>query len=285
MEIQSVRSQEYRWSAKAAAAAVGTVLVTVGLGAQTFEPAKDGTLVDGGVYGPQDGVPDSWDWSFNESGYEGSITRVTTENPVDSRVVWEYDLSSLTISPPVSATLHVTLRGAPIFPFPDSEVRVYSYPADLQETTADFAAGPALLQGSVVVTAFQAPTPYAIDVSQAVNSALNQGTPAAAFRFQIDADAVDERGQAFIDALDSDPATKPALVIETGPATPGDVDEDGDVDLDDYLFPPSFPTCMTGPAEVAGAECLVFDFDSDTDVDEVDFAVFQSAFTGPSSQK
>jgi len=63
----------------------------------TFFPVADGTIVDGGAYGAFDGVPDVADWEFANTGYQGAIT-LTTESPassMDSRVVWEYNLTSL----------------------------------------------------------------------------------------------------------------------------------------------------------------------------------------------
>ena len=62
---------------------------------------------------------------------------------------------------------------------------------------------------------------------------------------------------------------------------PGDLDGDGDIDLDDAAV---FTDCMAGPdaspkpaSEGVGQDhCLVaFDFDEDSDVDLEDFGVFQ----------
>jgi hypothetical protein len=64
----------------------------------------------------------------------------------------------------------------------------------------------------------------------------------------------------------------------TCPRDKGDVDVDGDVDLDDY---PLWGDCMTGPhTEWLEPGCQVFDFNGDGDVDLRDFAAFQRAFTG-----
>ncbi|MFH0980218.1 MAG: hypothetical protein V2A79_01600, partial [Planctomycetota bacterium] len=185
--------------------------------ATTVYPVKDGTLVDGGTYGPFDGVADGADWTFNQSSYEGSIT-LTTETPetsLEHRLVWEYNLSSVTIGPWVSATLTFTLRGAPIWPFPDVDVHIYSYPADLVESLGDFAAAPATLQGQVAVAPFQSPTVYVLDVSVVVSTALRTGSDKVAFRFQVDPDTSNPTNQAFMDALDTTPATKPYLTINT----------------------------------------------------------------------
>jgi hypothetical protein len=59
------------------------------------------------------------------------------------------------------------------------------------------------------------------------------------------------------------------------PAAPGDMDIDGDVDLDDCRI---FVCCMTGPALTASPPaCCRGDFDGDADVDLRDFARLQMA--------
>ena len=69
--------------------------------------------------------------------------------------------------------------------------------------------------------------------------------------------------------------------------TPGDFDEDGDVDLDDYEV---FADCMEGPGVlpsptlpgVTPQQCLAaFDFDADADVDLEDAGGFTASYTGP----
>jgi hypothetical protein len=75
-----------------------------------------------------------------------------------------------------------------------------------------------------------------------------------------------------------------SFVLHLGPpAVPGDMDGDGDVDLDDHA---SFVECLAGP-EVAPSpgepltaeECLtVFDFDEGGDVDLRDYSVFIESF-------
>ena len=65
----------------------------------------------------------------------------------------------------------------------------------------------------------------------------------------------------------------------------GDYDSDEDVDRRDFYF---FHECLTnarlgingGPGENAGPGCRFADFDADSDVDLVDVAAFQNAFTG-----
>lgn len=247
---------------------------------QVIRPVKDGTIVDGGVHGPFDGVPDFADWYFNQSSFEGSITlsRGDGGTGLDHRVVWEYNLSTVTIDPPVTATLTVTIRGARIFPLPDVDVHVYAYPADLQERLADFDAGPTSLQGSITIRPYQDPREYTLDVSGVVNTALSSGDDRVAFRFQIDPNTREDTNQAFIDAIDSDPTTKPFLTITEAAAYPGDHDADGDVDNADYL---AFSDCLSDPDVAAGPGCSGFDFDNDRDVDYFDYAAFASYFTGP----
>jgi hypothetical protein len=247
--------------------------------AQVIRPAKDGTIVDGGVYGDFDGVPDAADWYFNESSYEGSITlsRGDAATGWEHRVVWEYSLSTVSLEPPVRATLSVTIRPARIFPHPDVDVHVYSYPADLQETLADFNSGPTQLQGIITAVPYEDPAEHYIDVSQVVNAALSGGQSGVAFRFQVDPSTPEPASQAFIDSVDSDPTTKPFLTITESSEIPGDYDADGDVDDADYS---TFTICMDGPGQAPGASCSFFDFDNDQDVDNKDFATFSGYFTG-----
>lgn len=54
---------------------------------------------------------------------------------------------------------------------------------------------------------------------------------------------------------------------------PGDFDDDGDIDLDDFAH---WEDCMTGPDNgPCDDQCSAFDFDDDTDVDMKDFAALQ----------
>ena len=57
----------------------------------------------------------------------------------------------------------------------------------------------------------------------------------------------------------------------------GDVDEDGDVDLADYI---AMLDCLAGPDAPLTAGCEVFDLDGDNDTDLADLLAFQAAFTG-----
>ncbi|MCP4251746.1 MAG: hypothetical protein GY778_32340 [bacterium] len=86
---------------------------------------------------------------------------------------------------------------------------------------------------------------------------------------------------------------KPQLMIDTiysllaGMPLPGDVDNDGDVDLDDYTI---CADCLAGPGNppspslpgVTAQDCLdAFDYEPDGDVDLANFAYLAAAFTGP----
>ena len=261
---------------------LGVVLTGAAGAATTVRPTKDGTLADGGIYGPFDHVADNADWYFNASSYEGSITlAIETPPSLEHRVVWEYSLSTITLQPPVTARLYFTIRGAPVYPRPDTVVHVYSYPSDLLETLADFSSGPAVLQGSVTLAAYQDPTVFSLDVSTVVSDSLQTNSDKVAFRFQVDPGTANPTNQAFMDATDTDPTTKPYLVIDTAPRTPGDANGDGQVNLSDL---PIFSACMSGPAStVPPTGCTLpqfdaADLDNDNDVDADDFAQFQGLF-------
>jgi len=62
--------------------------------------------------------------------------------------------------------------------------------------------------------------------------------------------------------------------------TPGDFDDDGDVDLNDFA---RFQNCFTGEGPRGmDAPCTFFDADpADGDVDAANFAVFAGALSGP----
>lgn len=242
-------------------------------------PGADGTLADGLPYGPYDGTADDWDWTFNESGYEGAITLTCEreESCLETRVVWEYDLTRIRSIPPLQAGLTFTLRGPSIFPFPDSIVHVYAYPADGREASTDYSAGPAIYLGYVRLRAYEDPREYTLNVSAIANEVVQFGNDRLALRFQIDPDTPEDRQQAFIDALDSEPESKPYLTLDE--AMPGDRDRDGEIDLADFA---SLPDCLTGPAaSTIDLPCLPLDFDGDSDIDLVDVAAFQTAFGGP----
>ena len=57
----------------------------------------------------------------------------------------------------------------------------------------------------------------------------------------------------------------------------GDLDDDGDVDLEDFAI---LHRCLAGPGVPPDPCCETRDLDEDGDVDLVDFAAFEAAFTG-----
>jgi len=252
--------------------------------AEVIYSRADGTLADGGLLGSYDGVVDSWNWVFSPTGFAGAVT-LTTETPasaVEHRIVCEYDLRGMVVPTPFKATLTFTTRSVNVFPFPDVTLHVYSYPADLIESPGDYSREPATLQGVFMVTADQASRVETLDVTGLVASALLAGDNLVAFRFQIDPNTPHVTNQVFIDALDTDPVTKPFLIIRS--ALPGDADDDGNVDLDDFAI---FTDCLAGPkispeptrAGVSARDCLwYFDRDADEDVDLEDFSSFLGSF-------
>jgi|GEM_PF-2709765 len=255
---------------------------TTAFGAPFVElnPARDGTILDGGNY-PFDGVPDEADWYFTNppSSYEGAITLATAASQLEHRLVWEYSLTfASSFTPPVTARLSFTLRGAPAFPRSDVDVHVYNYPADLVESLSDFSSTPAVFQDHVIVAPFQPSTDFVIDVSHAVSQALADGAAGVAFRFQVDPLSSHTINQAFMDAYDSPADTKPVLTVID--ALPADADGSGLVDLDDYDW---FEFCLSGPGSPTPDDemCkpLRVNFDNaadDNDLDLRDFAAFQN---------
>lgn len=247
-----------------------------------LHPAKDGTLLDGGIAGPFDGIADDADWYFNDepSSFEGSITLSTASSQIEHRLVWEYSLATVNFTPPVTAHLTFFLRGAPAFPRPDVDVHIYAYPSDLQETLADFSAEPIAFQDHVIVAPYQPTTAFRIDVSQEIDRALSQGLGAVAFRFQVHPGTLHGVSQAFLDAAESDVETKPVLTLID--SLPADADGSGRVDLGDHAW---FVFCMNGPGVPAAADesCdpLLINFNDSSDDDDLDlrdFAAFQRVF-------
>jgi hypothetical protein len=262
-------------------AALASTLIRPAQGAdQTFFPSADATLVDGWAFSPFDGAADTMDETFDQSSYEGSITLVRTPQPgIEYRVIWEYNLSTVTSPPPVTATLTFNLRGAANFPAESAVVDVYTYPADLLESLGDFSAGPATLVSTKSIAPYQPATTYVANVSDAVNDAIASGVNKAGFRFQIGPGTVVGSSQAFMvcpsngsttcDIADSDPTTKPFLTVRD--RVPSDYDNDRDVDLVDYSF---LPGCVSGPRTGTGYGCTFFDADYDGHVDLLDVRNF-----------
>ena len=62
---------------------------------------------------------------------------------------------------------------------------------------------------------------------------------------------------------------------------PGDCNDTGCVDLIDYAdIVDEFEPCLSGPDGSVPFDCRCFDIDRDSDVDLLDIAQFQNAFTG-----
>jgi hypothetical protein len=255
------------------------VLASCPVAAEIVYPGADGTLVDGGGFGVFDGIADAWDWTFNGASFEGaiSLTTATPESSMEHRIVTEFDVAELNTPEPLAATLFFTIRGAPIFPFPDVTIHVYSYPADLVEDPGDYSAGPATYMGSATVAPYQSPTVFAIDVTEPLNEARTSGTDMVAFRFQIDPGTRNELNQAFIDALDSDPASKPYIEITTA-LQPGDFNEDGQVNLVDFALLANCFSLSAPNANCDAATLAATDMDGSGTVDLVDFATFALLF-------
>jgi probable HAF family extracellular repeat protein len=68
------------------------------------------------------------------------------------------------------------------------------------------------------------------------------------------------------------------LVPGTPIFIPADLDDDGDVDIDDFGV---FQSCGSGPTVPASVECAPADFDDDGDVDQSDFGYYQECYSGP----
>ena len=266
------------WVVGAAIAASQTAVA-----AQVVYPTDGGTLADGGSMGVFDGLADRAAWSFGLHGFSGAVT-LTTESPastIEHRMVCEYDLRTLDLSPPVQATLNFNTRGVSAWPFPDTTLHVYAYPADLLESMSDYSAPASMFLGAVTVSAMQPAQATQIDISDLVGDTL-AGNKRLAVRFQIDPAASQARNQVFIDADDNDVATKPFLMIRG--TLIGDADEDGDVDHDDLAI---FADCLSGPnaspspasPAITPIECLwAFDNDGDADVDLVDLMALADLF-------
>ena len=78
----------------------------------------------------------------------------------------------------------------------------------------------------------------------------------------------------------SEGAHQPVYYYQRVPAD-GDLDSDGDVDIDDYVI---LAGCLTGPEVPAADPCALADVTGDGVVDLVDLTVFQAAFTGGPSR-
>jgi hypothetical protein len=191
---------------------------------------------------------------------------------LEHRLIFEFNLSTITRQPPVVAGLKFALRGAPRFPAETAVVQVLAYPSDLVESLGDFSAVPAVLLGQVSVLASQPRTLFEVNVSDQVNNALAFPTKRVAFRLQLIPET--QAAQAFLDAVDTDPATKPSVVIFDSVA--GDFDHDNDLDMNDFAI---LVSCMTGPGIGTAPGCTVCELNGDRNVDLEDLRIFEERHT------
>ena len=126
-------------------------------------------------------------------------------------------------------------------------------------------------------------------VSPCIDAGNNADVPADTADLDGDGDTTEPLpfdlagGPRFFDApLTPDTGLGTPPIVDMGAheyITPGDYDSDGDVDLVDFKH---FSSCFNGPNRAySTAGCGDADFDSDGDVDLVDFSTFQACFNGP----
>ncbi len=159
-------------------------------------------------------------------------------------------------------------------------VRFFLY-SDLQPTPIS------LPDGWIV---YPAPTPFGNDlweVQVVENEAWNYIYPGEQDSFEIDTYRPDSlpdvtglaEGQGFLDQCGWEPQPPASFVGPQRPEVPGDLDDDGDVDLDDFAV---LASCLAGPnVTTPPPTCTDFtgsDLDNDNDVDLDDFRDFQGNF-------
>ncbi|MBN1492132.1 MAG: M6 family metalloprotease domain-containing protein [Phycisphaerae bacterium] len=89
----------------------------------------------------------------------------------------------------------------------------------------------------------------------------------------------DSDGDGVIDGCDACAETVPGTLVGANGCALGDVNHDGDVDLNDFGV---LQVCFNGPNRPLPATwCDVVDLDGDTDIDLSDFSLFSRCFNGP----
>jgi hypothetical protein len=129
--------------------------------------------------------------------------------------------------------------------------------------------------GGVGKDGWISPTPYVIEMD--VTSSLRKWSAGQANHgWILQPVSVEDVSVAASEQI----SDRPRLTVETVCRVPSfpepfDVDEDGDVDLDDYA---DFASCLTGPGAGVAPACRdLHDADGDGDVDLIDFGLFQLA--------
>jgi hypothetical protein len=125
--------------------------------------------------------------------------------------------------------------------------------------------GTATLAGTIAVEAIDGYAPAVGDTFEVLTAVAVTGTFETVLRTGFPADKGIE--------VTYGPGSVTLGVIER---SPGDCDEDGDIDLIDYAC---FFDCLTGPNVGLLPDCDSFDFNVDADVDLADFAEFERALT------
>jgi hypothetical protein len=104
------------------------------------------------------------------------------------------------------------------------------------------------------------------------------GAPAVGFVWELPVDTLFTVALPTYRTSDGLQGYRFAFTITRVVTLPGDFDQDGDVDHDDF---DAFEVCFGNPGVHARIECEPGDFDGDADIDCDDWAAFQLAWTEP----
>lgn len=152
-------------------------------------------------------------------------------------------------------------------PLPAAEVQDIALRSDglMAVSTMEFGAVTPFPNGVAVIDG---------DINDPANWTVHTYANSPIPHYQLGKIAFDANGDLWISAI-----SEGVAVLELSvPSVPGDLDGDGDVDLDDHA---GFYACMTGPDRgPVGPACDAADFDGDGDCDLIDLDSFQLAFTG-----